>query len=281
MTSPDTSIGRAGRASADVIPKPLHTQAPVHFQLPDPPERHPDEVTSQVQLTDTGHAHHIAQYLGNPDTTLVTGDRWIVPDPDFNRATARRPDLLVAFNASPQLYRAQNGYIVSEQGKAPDFVLEVASESTASNDLGVKKDYYETLGIGEYWLFDHTGGDYYRARLLGYRLEAGRYVAIPVTQVGENTEQGYSAALGLHLRGAGDELQWIDPATEEHIATFTSERARADREEARANREEARADREEARANRERETRIREQEVRAQAEARIRELEERLHQLEP
>ena len=268
MTSPSTPSTRAaGGPAAEAVPKPPRAKTSTPYQLPDPPERHPDEVTSHVQLTDTGHAHHVAQFLGNTDTTLVTGDRWIVPDPEFNRASARRPDLLVAFNVNPPLYRAQNGYIVSEQGKAPDFVLEVASESTASNDLGVKKDYYELLEIGEYWLFDHTGGDFYGARLLGYRLEAGRYVAIPVTQVGEDTEQGYSAALGLYLRGAGEELQWIDPATEEHIATFTTERARADREAARANQEAARANQE--------------REARAQAEARIRELEARLRQLEP
>ena len=37
------------------------------------------------------------------------------------------PDLLVALRADPETYRENNGYIISDQGKPPDFVLEIAS----------------------------------------------------------------------------------------------------------------------------------------------------------
>ena len=33
------------------------------------------------------------------------------------------PDLLIALGADPETYRENNGYIISEQGKPPDFVL--------------------------------------------------------------------------------------------------------------------------------------------------------------
>ena len=59
--------------------------------------------------------------------------------PNSNRARARRPDLIIAFNVRPADYRASNGYIVSEQGKPPDFVMEIASASTADVDTGVKR----------------------------------------------------------------------------------------------------------------------------------------------
>ena len=94
------------------------------FRLPDIPQREPDEVSSHKQLTHTGHAHHLAVHLGNPETTLVTADRWIIAAPGTYRELARYPDLLVAFDVDPAAYEASNGYIISEQGKPPDFVLE-------------------------------------------------------------------------------------------------------------------------------------------------------------
>ena len=89
--------------------------------------------------------------------TLVTADRLIVASPEQDKARARRPDLLIAFNVSPQDYRQSNGYISSEQGKPPDFVMEVASITTAETDTGEKRDYYASMGIPEYWRFDETG----------------------------------------------------------------------------------------------------------------------------
>ena len=38
-------------------------KAPGEFRLPDPPERHPDDMTSFKQLAATGHAHHLAMHL--------------------------------------------------------------------------------------------------------------------------------------------------------------------------------------------------------------------------
>ena len=46
------------------------------------------------------------------------------------------PDLLIAMGAGPDAYRENNGYIISEQGKPPDFVLEIALRSTGRQDAG-------------------------------------------------------------------------------------------------------------------------------------------------
>ena len=48
------------------------------------------------------------------------------------------PDLIIAFNADPAACNARNGYVISEQGKPPDFVLEIGSESTGQRDATVK-----------------------------------------------------------------------------------------------------------------------------------------------
>ena len=209
------------------------------FRLPDIPERHPDEMTQYDQLFKHGNSHHLAIHLGNPETTLVEADRWIIAEPGTYRDLARYPDLLVAFGVDPAAYEASNGYIVSEQGKPPDLVLEVASESTGEIDAGAKRDDYAALGVGEYWRFDETG-EHHGAKLAGDRLMHGEYVPIDVEELPDGSLEGYSAVLNLHLRWEQGRLAWHDPATGQHIATFEYERARADAAEARADAAEAR-----------------------------------------
>ena len=225
-------------------------QSPGNFRLPDPPQREPDELTQYDHLFKTGGSHYLAIHLGNPETTLVEADRWIVPYPFFDKTRARRPDLFVAFEADPAAYEASNGYIISEQGKPPDFVMEVASASTASIDVNEKRAEYAELGILEYWRFDKTG-EYHGTRLAGDRLVNGRYEPIDVEHADDGILQGYSAALDLHLRWEHGQLGWYDPSTGQHILTYEDQRNLADAE----------------------------REQRLRAEARVRELEERLRQL--
>ncbi len=228
-------------------PADLPAAPDAFFCLPDIPQKHPDDMTSVKYLHEPGQTHHLSQYLGNPDTTLVTGERYLVPGPDYVANESRYPDLLVAFDVDPAAYEARNGYIVSEQGKAPDFILEVASRRTASDDLEGKKDYYERLGVSEYWLFDGKG-EFYGFTLRGYRLEGGRYRPIEVGELRPGVMQGYSAALNLDLRAEDGYLGWHDPATGEHIPTFQSQTERAEAAEARAESEHAARIRESARA---------------------------------
>ena len=211
------------------------------FRLPDPPERGADEFTRARHLTMTGSAHYLARHLGSPDTTLVSADLYIteLPHPGQGRRI-RGPDLLVAFDVDPELYYRSNGYVISEQGKSPDFVIEVASESTAERDLGVKRDDYAAFGIPEYWRFDETG-EYYGERLAGERLVDGVYEPIEVEQLAEDTLQGHSAVLGLHIRWHDGWLEWFDPDTGHPIVTLADERAARIQAEADAADAEARA----------------------------------------
>ena len=201
------------------------------FSLPDIPQRHPDDMTSVDHLHEPGQTHHLSQYLGNHDTTLVTGDRYVILGPDFDASDCRYPDLLVAFDVDPDAYEARNGYVISEQSKPPDFILEVASRHTANADRGVKKDYYERLGVGEYWLFD-SRGEFYGFTLAGYRLEGDKYRPIEVIEISPGVFQGYSATLNLNLKVEDGYLGWYDPATGEHIPTLQTQTARAEAERA-------------------------------------------------
>ena len=202
------------------------------FRLPDIPGREPDEVTQYDQLFHRGLSNDLRVHLGHYDTTLVGADHWIVPDAEFDKRRARYPDLMVAFGVDPEAYRASNGYVISEQGKAPDFVLEVASESTGEMDVGPKRDYYAALGIPEYWRFDETG-QHHGAKLAGDRMVEGRYEPIEIAELSGGVLQGYSRALNLNLRWEEGRLVLHDPETGRPIATLEGERSRADLAEAR------------------------------------------------
>ena len=198
------------------------TQTLVRFRLPDPPEREPDEVTSYDYVYEDGMTACLKWHFGHPESTLVKADKWIAAYVGYR--PLRRPDLLVAFNVDPELYREQNGYIISDQGKPPDFVLEVASPSTAEVDTVQKRQEYAALGIREYWRFDHTG-ESHGTRLAGDRLVGDHYEPIAIVEIAPGMLQGESEALGLWLRWEDGELGWYDPATGEHIPTFDSTQA--------------------------------------------------------
>ena len=202
-------------------------------RLPDPPPKEPDEVTAFDHIYDRGTNHHLAIHLGNQATTLVTGDRRVLASIDDNLARARRPDLLIALHVSPEVFRARGAYIISEQGKPPDFVMEVASKSTADVDTGPKRDEYAALGIPEYWRFDETG-EYHKTKLAGDRLVEGHYEPVTIDTLPDGRLRGYSIVLNLILEWHNGQLNWLDPNTKEHIPTFQQEREARLQAEARA-----------------------------------------------
>lgn len=74
------------------------------------------------------------------------------------------PDLLVAWGAE----RLRPSWNVSAEGKAPEFVLEVASASSWERDAQEKPLVYEAIGVQEYAIFAPERGDG-GPRLSGYR----------------------------------------------------------------------------------------------------------------
>ena len=209
------------------------------FRLPDPPPREPDDMTSFDHLARTGAAYLLAEHLGSADTTLVAGEHYIAAVPTGDMTGVKYPDLLVAFDVDPAAYHSSNAYVISEQGKPPDFVLEVASRGTWREDIGEKRDVYAALGIPEYWRFDETG-EYYGTVLAGDRLVDGVYEPVPVERVSDDTWQGRSDVLGLNIRWRSGNLEWYDPATGRHIVSLDDERARADAAESQAEKAQAR-----------------------------------------
>ncbi len=237
------------------------------IRLPDPPEI--PRMTSFDRLHRTGNTHNLAEHFGNEKTTIVGGERHISAAPTSAPSGRIIPDLLIAFGVDSRAYEDSRGYIITEQGKPPDFVLEIASPSTGKNDVTTKRMDYAELGVAEYWRFDQTGGDWHGEALAGDRLADGSYEPITVETTEDGARQGYSAVLDLILRWEQGQLLWIDSDTGRHITRLSDERERADNAE-------ARADNADARANAEQADRIQADARADTAEARVRELEEKL-----
>ena len=188
--------------------------------FPDFPPR--DDMQNSLHLDAPAHQAAITQHLGNYDTTIVLSEIPVRWTPSQTRGH-RIPDLLVAFGVDRAQAIEQNGYSIRDLGKPPDFVLEVASESTRDNDIGDKRRDYANFGIQEYWRFDPTGNSRYDAPLAGDQLVDGEYRPIEIIEVEPDHLHGYSAGLNLHLCWDHGQLRWYDSATGQHLLTFAEE----------------------------------------------------------
>ena len=151
------------------------------------------------------------------------------------------PDFFIAFDVpNESIRRNLPNFWIWEIGKVPDFALEVASPSTASNDLGRKRDLYAELGIAEYWRFDPTGGDNYGQPLAGERLVAGEYLPYELREEADGSVIGYSPLLDVDFYWDGDEFDVLDPVTGRTIDKRIAAEERADAAEERADATEAR-----------------------------------------
>jgi len=111
--------------------------------------------------------------------------------------------------------RQRDNYLLWEEGKGPDVVIELTSRSTRREDLDVKfKLYRDVLKVSEYFLFDPRA-EYLDPPLQGYRLRQGEYV--PLRRVKGRLP---SKVLGLHLERSGQRLRLHDPATDQWLPTL-------------------------------------------------------------
>ena len=138
------------------------------------------------------------------------------------------PDVFVVFGVPAG---KRSSYRVWEEGKAPDFVLEVASPGTYRKDLGSKKNAYEEMGVPEYGVVDPKGG-MHRPRLQLFRLEGGVYKPVSSRSGPDGSLAVTSETLGLELRLEEDDLRLWDPEAGEYLVDQPAERARYEEERA-------------------------------------------------
>ena len=200
------------------------------------------------------------RYAGRPDV-YVSGDLLIYYE-EGNPRRSVAPDVFVVFGVP---HRMRMNYKVWEEGKGPDFVLEVASPSTWREDVGPKREVYARLGVKEYWLYDPLG-EHLKPALQGYRLVGGGYERQPLVESLDGTLSLSSETLGLDLWAKGGKMRFRDPETGLDLLSHDEDHARAEREAAARRNAEVRAEREAA-------ARRREVALRRAAEARVAELE--------
>ena len=181
-------------------------------------------------LTDTVSALRV-RYHGRSDV-YIAGDMLIYYR--MNRADVRvAPDVYAVFGALGN--HPRDSWLVWREGKAPDFVMEIASQSTWQRDREEKRDIYAGMGVTEYWRYDPTGR-FFTPALVGERLMAGIYQELAVATDAAGILRGHSAILGLDICVLpGLELRLYDPAAEEWLRTH-QETADALRTEATARR---------------------------------------------
>lgn len=175
--------------------------------------------THRNQIIDLIHALDL-RYSAQPET-YVSGNLLLFYE-EGNRRRHLSPDVMVVFGVPDQ---ERDNYLLWEEGKAPDVVIEVTSRSTRTEDMGFKKGLYALLGVQEYYIFDPLR-EYLQPRLKAYRLQGEDYQPVigdPLT----------SPRLGLELRIVDDRLRLYDPEAETLLPT------RRDTEEARRSAEEA------------------------------------------
>ena len=200
----------------------VRTLPDIFYEEPEPVE---DGMQQEPPIDRIGHLLR-QRYEDWPDV-FISGGVFVSYDvTDGNRRV--RPDLFIAFDVDNAgiRYNLPNFWIW-EIGKAPDFVMEVASPSTAANDLGWKRELYQQLEIREYWRFDPTGGDLYGKPITGERLVAGSYEEYELQYGEDGSVQGHSELLGVVFHWDGAEFDALDPATGLTIDKRTAAEARA------------------------------------------------------
>ena len=142
--------------------------------------------------------HALARYYADQPRVYVAGNLLLFYEKG-NRRKHVSPDVFVV-RGVPKHQRPN--YLLWEEGRAPQFVIELTSSSTRNEDTRTKRQLYQdTLKVREYFLFD-PDGDYLDPPLQGYRLHQGTYRRIRPMQ-GRLPSQ----VTGLHLERDGRALR--------------------------------------------------------------------------
>lgn len=161
----------------------------------------------------------LSRHFGDRPDVYVSGDLLIYYE-EGNPRVSIAPDVFVVFGVEK---RQRPNYKLWEEGRAPAFVLEVASPGTWREDVGPKRSVYARLGVREYWRYDPAGA-HLPARLQGERLTRAGYVRQPVETAPDGTLTLRSRMLGLELQAApGREMRFRDPATGAELRSHDEE----------------------------------------------------------
>lgn len=174
----------------------------------------------------------------------ATGNLTIYYSPEQIKARDfRGPDFFVVLNTERKLRKSW--VVWAEDGKFPNVIVEILSNSTAKIDRSLKKQLYQDVfHTPEYFWFDPVTLEFQ-----GFTLVQGRYQPVQANAQDYLWSQQLELYLGIHqnqLRFFTAEGQLVHVPEEAVI----QEQQRADREQQRANQEQQRAEQEQQRADR-------------------------------
>lgn len=195
-------------------------------------EKHRDLMIDFLQML----KHHFE----STNDVYVSGNLFIYYE-EANPRKSISPDVFVVFGVEKKQRRT---YRTWDEANTPDFVLEVASPGTFTEDMGKKKELYASvLAVKEYYIYDPFGQIV--PSFIGYRLINGVYQEIEFVN-----DRLPSAVLGLELGEHRGVLRLYNPNTLQWLQTSPE---RAENAETRAKHAETRA-RQEAAARQNAET---------------------------
>ncbi|NER98243.1 MAG: Uma2 family endonuclease [Symploca sp. SIO1B1] len=184
----------------------------------------------------------------------------------------RGPDLFVVKDVKP---RKRASWVVwHEDGRYPDFILELLSPSTSNIDKGLKKELYQSkFRTPEYFWFSPITLEF-----AGFRLMAGKYEPIEPDDGGRLWSEVLGLSLGIwegKLRFFRENGELV--LTPEEIAIQQQQRAeqqqqRAEQQQQRAEQQQQRAEQQQQRAEQQQLEKEQEQQKRLEAEAALEEL---------
>ena len=113
-------------------------------------------------------------WLYQANKGYVSGNMFVYFSPtQVKNEDFKGPDVFVVLGVSNNVRKS---WVVWEEGKAPDIVIELLSESTASKDKGQKKKVYQNqLKVPEYYWFDPYNPNDFQ----GFRLKNKIYTELP------------------------------------------------------------------------------------------------------
>ncbi len=187
---------------------------------------------------------------------FIAGDLLWYPI-DGDNTTRLAPDVMVVFGRPKGDRGSYQQW--KEQNIPPQVVFEILSPSNTKREMQDKRDFYETHGVEEFYIYDPD-----RLRLSGWIRQAGGLLPIA------NMENWISPRLTIRFTQINGSLEIYRPDGRRFLTSLQleerakaaeaeaqsahdradQEQSRADQEQSRADQEQSRADREQARADR-------------------------------
>ena len=187
---------------------------------------HPEDAMDQNDEMDEIRGLLRARFtdFGSRPDVFLSRETNICYDPN-NLNVRISPDVYLAFGVDARAIRPRKLYLPWEVGKPPDWVLEIASESTGQRDVDYKPGIYARIGVPEYWRFDPSGGAFHGKALSGLLLTGGAYREVELTTGPDGILKGYSPVLGLSLCWDEGWPRFYDPATGTYLEGWREEAA--------------------------------------------------------